>query len=236
MLILKLFRNYLKSKKLLEFYSQFIQKGDLCFDIGANVGKRTEAFLKLGASVLAVEPQQSCYHLLNSKFYTNNNVKLLKAAVGNTNRMDELMICDEESACSTLSNKFINTYSNISNLHWSKKEKIEVRTLQNICNEFGKPKFCKIDVEGYESEVLNGLNEPIKFICLEFNRPLLHDTLKSLEILNSLGNYQCNFIKFEHMHVVLKQWLPIETFRNHLYELITEDTLTGEIIAECLDN
>jgi hypothetical protein len=46
-------------RKRLTFYRNFIRNGDLCFDIGANIGTRTEAFLELGAKVVAVEPQRS---------------------------------------------------------------------------------------------------------------------------------------------------------------------------------
>src|SRR4249920_1319317 len=38
------------------FYSQFIGRRSLCFDVGANVGTRAEIFLSLGATVVAVEP------------------------------------------------------------------------------------------------------------------------------------------------------------------------------------
>ena len=43
-----------RQKKLINFYSQFIKKGDLCFDIGAHRGKLKDIFLKLGARVIAV--------------------------------------------------------------------------------------------------------------------------------------------------------------------------------------
>ena len=44
-------------EKRFNFYSGFINKGNICFDIGANYGNRTEVFLKLGSEVIAVEPQ-----------------------------------------------------------------------------------------------------------------------------------------------------------------------------------
>lgn len=47
-------------KKEMEFYSQFIEKHDLCFDVGANMGSKTSKFLKLGAKVVSIEPQEAC--------------------------------------------------------------------------------------------------------------------------------------------------------------------------------
>lgn len=42
----------------LAFYQQFIRHGDLCFDIGGNIGEKTEIFLALGATVVSLEPQK----------------------------------------------------------------------------------------------------------------------------------------------------------------------------------
>jgi 16S rRNA A1518/A1519 N6-dimethyltransferase RsmA/KsgA/DIM1 with predicted DNA glycosylase/AP lyase activity len=38
------------------FYQSFINKGDLCFDVGANIGQKSEALLSIGARVVAIEP------------------------------------------------------------------------------------------------------------------------------------------------------------------------------------
>ena len=47
-------------RRLKRFYAQFIQPGDLCFDLGAHLGNRANAWLALGAKIVAVEPQPSC--------------------------------------------------------------------------------------------------------------------------------------------------------------------------------
>jgi hypothetical protein len=47
------------------FYSQWISRGDLCIDVGANVGNRTSVFLTLGASVVAIEPLEKCQQILS---------------------------------------------------------------------------------------------------------------------------------------------------------------------------
>jgi len=235
MFVPSIIRKYLKKKWMEAFYSKFVGKGDLCFDIGANIGERTNIFLNLKTKVVAIEPQKACFEILNAHFARNKNVELLNLAIGSSERDQDLMICDEHNECATLSKDFVSAYSKISNFHWSATEKIKVKSLQSICEEYGRPKLCKIDVEGYESEVLLGLKEPIKFICFEFNKPLLNDTLKTLDLLSALGNYQCNFIKYEHMKVVLPRWIPISDFRRNISEFISDDILTGEIIAECLD-
>lgn len=145
------------------------------------------------------------------------------------------MICDEYDECSTLSAQFINTYGKLANLNWSKTEKVNVTTIENVCQQYGTPTFCKIDVEGYESEVFLGLKRPIKYICFEFNKALLKDTVKCLKLLSLLGNYHCNYIKYEKMKLVLDNWKPIDEFLNNFKKIIPSDLLTGEIIVANLD-
>src|SRR5665647_546344 len=50
------------------FYQQFVSKNDLCFDVGANIGNRITPLLMIGAKVLAVEPQETCYKYLKLNF------------------------------------------------------------------------------------------------------------------------------------------------------------------------
>jgi hypothetical protein len=48
----------------------------LCFDVGANIGNRITPLLHIGALVLAVEPQETCYKFLEYKF--GNKIILVK--------------------------------------------------------------------------------------------------------------------------------------------------------------
>ena len=45
-------------------YGQFVRPGDLVFDVGAHVGDRIAAFRRLGARVVAVEPQPALVRTL----------------------------------------------------------------------------------------------------------------------------------------------------------------------------
>ena len=89
--------NAVNRKKLLKFYSRFIKKDDLCFDIGANYGRRTEIFLKLGARVVAVEPQDACMKELQKKDGSNKRVILVKKAISDNYGEEEIMISDSNT-------------------------------------------------------------------------------------------------------------------------------------------
>lgn len=220
-----------KEREMAAFYRAFFSKGDLCFDLGANVGEVTDVMLKLGATVIAVEPQESCLKILRRKYAGNRQVTIIERAVGSIEKEDDLMICEETAEASTLSALFAATYSPISRLHYLTTERVKVTTLEQLILEHGVPRFCKIDVEGYEPEVFKGLKTPIRFISFEFNNQLLFDTLSCLRMLSALAAYQCNFIKYEHMKLVLPDWLEIDDFSNQLGDLISDDILTGEIIV-----
>lgn len=231
MFVPKIIRKLLKQRAMLQFYQPLVRPGDLCFDIGANIGERTDLLLKLGSHVVVVEPQQSCFSVLQQKYGNHPRVTLLKCALGSEAGETSLMICDESSECSTLSMDFVHTYTRMAGFSWRSTETVQVRTLQSLCDTYGVPRFCKVDVEGYESAVFAGLQQPIPQIHFEFNQPLLHDTVKSLERLGALGNYQCNFIQNEEMHLMLNQWLTVPDFCRHINQHIPPHILTGEIVV-----
>lgn len=231
MYIPQFIKKRLKQKEMLRFYKQFIKAGDLCFDIGANSGERTDVFLKLSANVICLEPQSKCLNVLKEKYKYNANVTLVNAALGSKEGEAELMLCDETDECSTLSTDFVRTYTGVSNFHWNKKEKVNVLTLDSLCASYGMPKLCKVDVEGYESEVFKGMTKGIEIICFEFNYPLITDTIRCLEILTLIGNYECNFIEYERMDLILNKWMGIKEFKERIKELIKPNVLTGEIIV-----
>src|ERR1700676_2108581 len=87
------------------FYAQFFQRGDLVFDIGANVGEYAEVFASLGARVVAVEPNPACCHVL-SKLSRRSAVMVEQCAAGESTGFVDLHLC-EESHLSTVSDQWL---------------------------------------------------------------------------------------------------------------------------------
>jgi FkbM family methyltransferase len=198
----------------LNFYKEYISSGDLCFDVGANIGNRTEIFLLLGAKVVAVEPQESCVAILKKKFGTKINLE--KTGLGAEKGEMEMFIADE-STISTLSAEFIEkTKDNkFKNNSWNSKVIIPITTLDNLVLKYGSPTFCKIDVEGFEPEVLKGLSSPIHKISFEYNVPELSKNVQfCLSHLNSLSkDYIYNYCIGESMKPALANWETYEEFK-----------------------
>jgi hypothetical protein len=65
-----------------ELYGQFAAEGDLCFDIGANLGNRVRCFRAHGCRVVAVEPQSFCLGKLRKEFAGDPQVTIVPAALG----------------------------------------------------------------------------------------------------------------------------------------------------------
>jgi len=211
------------------FFSQFIGKGDLCFDVGANIGNKSGSFLSLGAKVVAIEPQNYCYKFLKLRF--RNKIIIRKVALGAKKHVASIHLNDENTI-SSLSLDWIKKVKEkrFRNFIWDKTEEVEVTTLDDLITEYGTPKFCKIDVEGYEYEVLQGLNTKIELISFEFAWPeSLELAAKCLEHLQELGDYKCNYSEGENMKLRYKQWIPGNEFIARLPELKTEETDWGDI-------
>jgi FkbM family methyltransferase len=211
-------------KKRSAFYKAFINTNDLCFDVGANVGNRVEIFLALGAKVIAVEPQSSCISILNKKF--GEKITIVNKGLGEKIGILEMFIADN-STISSFSKEWIDVAKKdrFKEYSWNKKETIEITTLDNLINEYGVPHFIKIDVEGFEFEVLKGLSQPIKYISIEYNLPEnLEITLQCLAKIKALKTkIECNYSIKETMEFALEKWLPI----NEMEDLIkTEKFIT----------
>lgn len=216
---------------MLEFYSQFINKNDLCFDVGANIGEFTEVFLKLGAKVVCIEPQEECLHRLYRSFGKNPNVVIVGKALGEREGSANLMICKEANTISTLSDKWVREGRFSRNYKWTKTQNVSVTTLNALVQQYGLPKFCKIDVEGFEESVLKGLTKPIPFISFEFTREF-YDTAKNcVDYLSSLG-YQKFNCSFGHApQFLFPRWMESEELFEEI-GLIEDKLMWGSIYAK----
>lgn len=208
----KLFPSTVNENVLLrkEFYSSFIKESDLVFDVGANMGNRVKVFLELKAKVVAVEPQKSCYRYLKLMF--GNKIQLVTKGLGAKEETKKFFIADS-STISTFSEEYIKAVTDSGRFaenKWNKTEEIEMTTLDNLINLYGVPAFIKIDVEGFEKEVLSGLTKKINALSLEYCIPeQLSQAVDCIKILSvSNPNMKFNFSTGESMKLEMDLWLP----------------------------
>lgn len=199
------------------FYSSFIKDGDLCFDVGANLGNRVEPLLDIGAKVVAIEPQEYCYKYLQYKFGTK--IQLVNKGLGEFESLQDFHI-SKYNALSSFSTEWINSVKDgrFKGVYWDKVSKVKMTTLDNLIAEFGLPDFIKIDVEGYELSVLKGLSKRIKMISFEFTVP--EQTDKAIACINQIekidSNIECNFSIGESMEFVLEEWISPADIRTQI--------------------
>lgn len=191
------------------FYGQFIESGGLCFDIGANHGMRSEVFLALGARVVAVEPQPHCIQRLRARFGPDRNFHLVPSAVGAESGEATLHL-GKSDLISTLSEDWLaeaKAVPELSEIGWEGSISVPVTTLEALIAKHGLPDFCKIDVEGFELEVLRGLRQPLPMLSLEYTKWRTEPTLDCIAHLQTLGDYRFNVSELETMRFGLEEWV-----------------------------
>ena len=220
-----------RKKQMLQFYSQFIKEGDLCFDVGAAVGNRTEFFLKLGAKVICIEPQEVFLQHLNKSFGNNKNVIILPQGVADREGVAELYICQDNPYISTMSDKWREESRFSNDWCWEKTQEIFVTTLNTLISQYGVPAFCKIDVEGLEVAVIKGLSIPIPTISFEFTREFFDDAKECINHLLSIGEVAFNCSIAESFRLLSPTWVAPDELYQKL-DLIEDKLLWGDVYAK----
>lgn len=183
-----------------KFYATFISPGDLVFDIGACYGKKLASFLKIKAKVVAVEPQIICINFLK-KAFARGRVIFVQKAIGESEGSADFFQGDDHSF-STMSKDWMKYTDH----KWNSPYKVQVTTLDKLIKKYGVPSYIKIDVEGFELQVLKGLSQPVKMISIEFIRKNILKTIKCLNYLNRIGFNLYNLSAGEEYQFKFKTW------------------------------
>lgn len=211
-------------------YKSWIKPGDLVFDIGANIGNRTRVFAALGARVVAVEPQPHCYWALRWLLKFNSRVTLIRAAASFDNSSKVFMQRETHVLSSMRDRRFQVVESN-SDIHWARVEyTVPCVTLDELVVQYGAPVFTKIDVEGYEPEVLRGLTKPAGTLSFEVVPRLQEHIDECLTWLEAIGYRHFQFSLNESMQLP-DGWLDAAAIRACLSRFATSKTDFGDVYA-----
>jgi FkbM family methyltransferase len=218
------------------FYASFIRENNLCFDIGGNVGDKAAIFLNLNAKVVIVEPQDSCVKILNEKF--GDMAIILQKGAGSLNTIKEFYVANN-SQISSFEKDWITDLKDtrFTDVVVQKVENIEIITLDNLIETYGNPDFIKIDVEGYELEVLKGLNKKFTMLSFEYAVPeKLEDAIKCLVLLkNKYTGLTCNYTVGNCPAAFnLNNWVSIDEMLNYVQEDYFRNSFAGDIFVKNL--
>lgn len=145
---------YSEALEYLYHLERLVHKGDLCLDIGANLGYYTRPLSRLVGDegrVYAIEPMAPTRKVLSHNVRHCNNVEIIPYALGEERRT---VVMANDSA---LADGYMGTGRNVVHLkHEGKGEEhtAEMRRATELFGELPRLEFIKCDVEGYEWPIM----------------------------------------------------------------------------------
>lgn len=224
----------------LKFYRRLLtglRPGDLIFDVGANEGFKADLFLRLKARVVAIEPDETNQSILRERFgsfrLAPKPIIIVGKAVSDTSTVETMWIDAPGSAVNTLSLKWANAlnankarHHGSDKLEFAQQKTVETTTLEELMSRYGVPIFIKIDVEGYELNVIRGLHQSVGYLSFEVNLPEFRsEALQCVEILERLtaaGTF--NYTADCEQGLTLERWLSANEFL-HVLGKCTENSI-----------
>jgi FkbM family methyltransferase len=210
------------SEAMDRLYGQFVRAGDLVFDIGAHVGDRIAAFRRLGARVVAVEPQPALVTTLRLLYRRDPAVAIEAVALGRESGTVELKLNLENPTVSTASDEFVKAARGApgwEDQRWTKRIQVPITTFDALIARHGMPSFAKIDVEGFEAEVLAGLTRPPAALSFEFTTIQRDVALACVERCVALGYARFDAALGESQKLVHDRWLDADAIARWIVEL-----------------
>jgi FkbM family methyltransferase len=128
-----------------ELFRSFLTPESVVCDVGANVGALTVPLARMARYVHAFEPQRHVFHMLAGNVALNRlqNVSCYHLALGDEEARREIPVLDYERPNNSLGSFSLD-------MPGQKNDYVRIARLKTPCH------FLKIDVEGYEVQVLRG--------------------------------------------------------------------------------
>ncbi|TXL70071.1 FkbM family methyltransferase [Vineibacter terrae] len=199
-----------RHRRMDQLYARFMRRGDLVFDIGAHVGDRIRCFRRLGCRVVALEPQASLVRVLRLLYGRAEGVTILEAAAGARSGTLELHLNPANPTVATGSTGFIAAADGSPGWErerWTGRVTVPLTTLDALIAQHGEPAFIKIDVEGLEEAVLQGLSCAVRALSFEFTTIQRGVAVACLQRCAALGSYRFNAALGESQVLAHESWL-----------------------------
>lgn len=214
-------------------YRRFLRPGDLAFDIGAHVGDRISSFRRLGARVVALEPQPGPARVIRLLHGRDPDVALLRAAAGDAAGEVVLHVNSANPTVSTASGAFIDAAGGAGGWEgqvWDRTITVPCLTLDHLIRTHGRANFIKIDVEGFEDRVLAGLSEPVPALSFEFTTIARDVARRCLDRLAALGPYGFDIALGETQRLLFGGWVEAHEMGRTL-DGLPHEANSGDVYA-----
>lgn len=227
------YRDSERTARMDALHAQFVQPGGLAFDIGAHVGDRTGSFLRGGARVVAVEPQPHVFRALRLLYAGCEKAMLKRMAIGREAGTLTLHVNSDNPTITTASDDLISAAQTAEMWQgqvWDSKISVPVTTLDQLIAEHGMPDFVKIDVEGHELAVLEGLSTPLPALSFEFTTIQRPIALACFDRLQTLGDYMFNYSLGEDHELTHTAWMEADALAAEVM-VLPEAANSGDVFA-----
>lgn len=223
-----------RTRRMDALNAAIVPAGGLVFDIGAHVGDRVASFRRLGARVVAAEPQPAAMRALRLMFRRDPGVTLVAGAVGAAPGTARMFVNTANPTVSTLSEGFIAAAEGATGWEgqdWDGAIDVAVTTLDALIAAHGLPDFIKIDVEGHEPEVLAGLTHAPPALSFEMTTIQREPALRALDRVASLGPYRFNLSLGETHDLTQPDWVTADVMADTLRAL-PHSANSGDVYAK----
>jgi FkbM family methyltransferase len=180
-------------------YGSLLGAGDLCFDLGSHIGNRVDALRSLGCRVIAVEPQPFLASYLRRRFALDSDVVVDERAVSEATGNATLHWSPQHLTVSSLDPGWVESLRAVRehDIAFTESQEVKTATIGALIDDYGTPRYCKIDVEGADLAVIRSLPVALDIVSFEHLPHRLDATAASLAALGELAEYRYNYFPRE---------------------------------------
>jgi FkbM family methyltransferase len=209
----------------------------LVFDIGANTGQYAAALESVGAKVVALEPNASCVRHIEIS-YAGRRIEVIQAVAGPQNGLAAFNISDVRDDISSMSEDWMRAIREQHKEYeglWNRKITVPMITLDSLIQHFGTPYYIKIDVEGSEERVLDGISQQPPLMSFEFNLAYLDAAHRCMDKEVFSQRSEFNFVFGDPTRFQLNEWTGQKEQLKELLSAMPKVDRHGDIFVRKID-